>query len=194
MKELDPRIEKLVDLAKHHLSEGATRDRLGEVLAELESLAGARDLWSPALYPDPTPDEQQARYLVREEEDRSFALYCNVMRPGKRIPPHNHTTWACVAAVEGTEHNALFERRDGGTEAGPATIRKIREVEVRPGSGIALMPDDIHSVEIRGQSIIRHLHFYGRALETLTNRLVFDTELSIAKPMTIGLATRRRHS
>ena len=167
-----------------------TRETLSAIKDSLHALSQRQELWHEVDYPAPAEGEQQSRYLIAQESDRGLSLYLNVMRPGKKIPPHNHTTWACIAAVEGAEHNTLYDRLDNGSVPGRAALRARSVVELKPGNAIALMPDDIHSVEIKGDDVIRHLHFYGRPLETLTERITFDVERGTCKIMDIGVKTK----
>ena len=166
------------------------REALGRVRERILGIAAKRDYWSEAEFPSPPEGEDQNRYLVGQEGPEGISLYLNIMRRGKKIPPHNHTTWACIAAVDGIEHNTLYDRLDDGKAPGKAQIKARETIAVEPGQALAMMADDIHSVEIRGDQIIRHLHFYGRPLETLDKRLTFDIDAGTCKVMTMAVKTK----
>ncbi|UZG42677.1 rhodanese-like domain-containing protein [Caldimonas thermodepolymerans] len=153
-----------------------TRDILRQVQALLEELASQPDLFPLSEFPLAPPGDPNAsaRYLLHADPDQSFALYLNAINPGKKTPPHDHTTWACIAAVEGEELNRIYARPEPGVTE---PLRVEREVVVRPGAGLAFMPDDIHSIHVdpAGRPT-RHLHFYGRALEVLNGRSAYDLQ------------------
>jgi len=189
--ERDIAVQALIGEAKRIVgTDGITRPGLARVLSALVILAARRDFWITDPFTAPENGERHARYLIHEDPDRTHALYLNIMLPGNLIVPHDHTTWACIAAVEGVEHNHLYRRTDDGSRPGIGTLDPMTTVEVGPGGGIALLPDDIHAVEIRGSAPIRHLHLYGRSLETLTERVRFDLAAGTVEPMPIGVRTR----
>ena len=184
-------IADFIALAKRETSSTVTREKLDNVLQRLIELASHKDWWSNDEYAEPEGNELQSRYFVHQDPDNTYALYLNVMKPGKQIYPHNHTTWACIAAVEGTENNYLYERLDDRSQPGVATLSLTGEKLVSPGDGVALLADDIHAVQILGQGAIRHLHMYGLALENLTERIAFDTDNNTCKRMSVGVKTQR---
>jgi predicted metal-dependent enzyme (double-stranded beta helix superfamily) len=170
--------------------QGLTRSSLVSILARLQELAAKRQYWDADSYPPAKGESLSALYKIAEDPTRGFALYLEVACPGKKVPPHNHMTWACIAAVEGREENILYRREDRGSGPGQASLTQTCRVVVEPGRGIALMPHDIHSIANSSRYTGRHLHFYGQALESLTTRLQFNLEKQIATTMAPVVTTR----
>ncbi|HYZ64045.1 MAG TPA: cysteine dioxygenase family protein [Acetobacteraceae bacterium] len=164
-------------------SQGVTRPALDAIKAEMLKLAENEALFPASEFPPPAQGEKGSkRYLLQEDPDGRFALYMLALNPGNETKPHDHTTWAVVVSVEGQELNRVYRRVDDGSEPGKARLELVREVMVEPGTGIALMPEDIHSIHTSGTTPTRHLHCYGLALERLDQRQGFDMEAGTVQP------------
>jgi predicted metal-dependent enzyme (double-stranded beta helix superfamily)/uncharacterized protein YndB with AHSA1/START domain len=143
------------------------RKTLGRVRDRLVELASRTELFPRGDLPPPPADSGRRSILYRlaEDDDRGFALYANASLGGYGTPAHNHTTWAVIAGVHGSELNRFYVRAEGG-------VSQQGEFEVVPGRGVAFLPDDLHSIHVDGPLL--HFHLYGRALETLARREFYD--------------------
>ncbi len=172
-----------------------SRSLLEQVTQRLEQLARYETFFSTRDFPPPAVGgESSARYRLNEGDgDNDIALYLNVLLPDKSSVPHNHTTWATIVAVEGQELNRIYARRDDDSRPEHAELHLLREVVVEPGTPIAFLPDDIHSIHVTGNRTTRHLHLYGRPLETLVRRVAFDPATgAISNYNTTQMAPDRR--
>lgn len=149
---------------------GATRDALERIKARLLALAARTDLFSPADFPAPPPDAKtnSSLYRLSEDGDHRFALYLNSTRGGVDSPAHNHTTWAVIVGIGGEEHNRFYAR------AADTGVRETGGAVVKQGTGVAFLPDDLHSIHIAGPTL--NFHMYGVALEQLDRREYFDAK------------------
>ena len=168
--------QTLVAIRAIAAQDGITRASLARIADRLQELAAQEALFPFDAFPPPPADDADAssRYLLHEDSDKTFALYLNSINPGKTTPPHNHTTWAVIVALEGEELNRVYTRTDDGSDPERATLNLAQEVVVQPGTPIAFLDDDIHSIHVLGNKPTRHFHLYGRALETLTGRVGYD--------------------
>jgi len=172
-------IAKIRDLEK---AKGVTREALEEVKELLIDLAKKEDLFPLSDFPvDPETDGNGVIYRLSEDDDHRFALYASVGMPGKGVRPHNHTTWAVIVGIAGDELNRFYERTDDGSVDGEGTLRQFKEVAVRYGTGVAFLPDDIHSIHVEGEEKTVHLHMYGLALEQLHKRVMYDQQMGTYK-------------
>jgi len=150
----------------------ASHDTLQPVADALVRLGQRRGLFPAAHFPVDAEHPAQV-YRLAEDADGGFALYLSAGVAGKAQPPHDHTTWAVIAGVQGNERNELYRREKTGDPARDALVHQ-RTVDVAAGSAVVLLPDDVHTIELVGGQDGRHLHFYGRALELLDQRVVFE--------------------
>jgi predicted metal-dependent enzyme (double-stranded beta helix superfamily) len=157
----------VADIRDIEQREGVTRASLENIKARLIRLAARRDLFDPADYPAPQPGGKMRSCLYRlsEDADHRFALYANASLGGYGTPAHNHTTWAVIVGVTGEELNKFYDRSAGGVR------EKGRDV-VRQGTGVAFLPEDLHSIHI--EAPLLNFHMYGLALEQLHKREFYE--------------------
>lgn len=162
---------------------GVTREALADIKALLLELAARKDLFPQQEF-RAWHDERgyDAVYKLAEDPDHRFALYMSTALPGKKVPPHDHTTWAVIVGVQGDEENFFYARTDGGGREGKASLRQTGQDVVRPGTGVCLMPDDIHHIQVTGSDPTMHLHMYGLALEELHGRVFYDLSAGTVNP------------
>lgn len=155
---------------------GVTSQALEDIKAAVIGLARRTELFPRAVFAPPGGAPRDRLYRISQDPDRRFALYLNSAKPGTQTPPHDHTTWAVIAGVEGEEHQKIYRRTDDGAARGKGTVEVAGEFTVTPGAAIAFMPDDIHSIHVLGERAILHLHMYGKALEEMTERVAYDRD------------------
>jgi len=148
---------------------GISRQGVEAFKSVLLELAKQTELFPTSSFPGPADENGRPGCLYRlyEDTDHRFALYANVSNRKLDSPAHNHTTWAVVVGMRGTEWNRFYQRTNDGVEV-------TSEVPVTDGTGVALLPDDIHSIHITGQEPVFNFHMYGMALTHLHDRQYYN--------------------
>ncbi|AGW95327.1 sulfurtransferase [Ralstonia pickettii DTP0602] len=161
--------------ARRLLDSAPRRDRetLQAVAGALERLGLQQDLFPQAHFPV-TPDNPAQVYRLAEDLDGRYALYVSAGLPGKAQPPHDHTIWAIIAGIRGSERNVFYRREP---TANPARNKLVEtgSSDVVAGTSVTLLPEDVHTIELTGSEHGLHLHFYGLALDRLNERVVFES-------------------
>lgn len=147
---------------------GVTREGVEAIRDRLIVLAAQRELFSLNDFPAPDADHTRSSFLYRlaQDDDDRFVLYAQSSRGQVETPPHNHTTWAVIVGFHGQEHNRFYERTvDGG-------VTETHDHTVQADTGVAMLPDDLHSIHIEGPAL--NFHCYGLALERLDERVYYN--------------------
>src|SRR6266446_10706524 len=167
-------VRQLVDQARQIEQAGINTTTLEKIGGLLASLASRADLFPQDEFP---LGADGGIYRLSEDPDHRFALYASAGGPGKKVPPHNHTTWAVIAGVDGAERNVVYDRLDNGARAGFVQLREApaKEKTLRNGDFISYLPDDFHHIQTpAGSGTALHLHFYGLGLDPLPDRARVD--------------------
>jgi len=155
------------DIRRIETDAGVTRTGVEAIRDRLIELSAQRDLFPPDDFPAPDDDGDESSYMYRlaQDADDRFALYAQSSRGHVETPPHNHTTWAVVVGHAGRELNRFYDRAEHG-------VTETHQHMVEAGTGVAMLPDDLHSIHIDGPAL--NFHCYGLALERLDAREYFN--------------------
>jgi predicted metal-dependent enzyme (double-stranded beta helix superfamily) len=160
----------VADVRAIEVREGVTRASLEKIKQRLTRLAARQDLFSAQDFPPPAAGGKlkSCLYRVAEDADHRFALYVNATLGGHHTPAHNHTTWAVIVGVSGEELNCFYDRTEEGG------VREKGRHVVKQGTGVAFMPEDLHSIHIQGPLI--NFHMYGLGLDQLRKREFYKAD------------------
>ena len=150
-------------------AQGVDRACVEGIRERLLELAAQRDLFPASDFPPPEGGDRSRMYRIAQDDDERFALYVQVVAKGTAAPPHNHTTWAVIVGFEGQELNKRYRGC-----AGQGEPDVVSEYMVEEGTGIAFLPEELHSIHIDGYSM--NFHCYGRSLESLTERQYWSSD------------------
>ena len=159
----------VADVRAIERSDGVSRMSLEKIKQRLMRLAARQDLFTASDFAPPAPGGKRnsCLYRVSEDADHRFALYVNSSFGNYGTPAHNHTTWAVIVGVSGEELNRFYERAQDG-------VRQTGSAVVKQGTGVAFMPEDLHSIHISAPLV--NFHMYGLALEQLDHREYYKAE------------------
>ncbi len=155
---------------------GISRETLEDVKAEMVKVAKHKELFPLSDFQN--PDEEPGRRPMQplhKDDDGQFALYMSTSVSDQKPPPHNHATWAVIVGIQGEERNWLFERTDDGSMPGRGTVRMVDEQVAAPGTGVALMPEDIHTIQGKAEGGGRlTFHLYGVTTDRQQGRVAYN--------------------
>ncbi|MCH1614188.1 MAG: hypothetical protein L7S47_00615 [Acidimicrobiales bacterium] len=144
-------------------STGVDRAAVDGIRDRLIALAADQELFPRSDFPVPKNNIGGQLYLLSQDADGRFALYVQAVAGANSTPAHNHTTWAAIVGLEGQELNRLY---NGHAEKGKPEMES--EYIVEHGTGIAFLPEDVHSIHIEDGSL--NFHCYGLDLNALSER------------------------
>ncbi len=140
----------------------AGRPLLGELVGN--------DDWLPAEFAKPHPQYYQ-QYLLHADPGDRFSVVSFVWGPGQKTPVHNHTVWALIGMMRGSEKGERFGLAESGKP-----MRMLGTDILEPGDVDMVSPrlGDIHRVSnMFDDQVSISIHVYGGNIGRIS-RHVFD--------------------
>ena len=98
--------------------------------------------WIKHSYRDVDAEQGFGLHLLHEEENHELAVFVISWAPGRGLGPHNHKTWAVVAAIEGQEKETGYRRIDDESKPGFANLEISHEETLYPGTVVCCMTEE----------------------------------------------------
>lgn len=155
--------------------EGINPSTLHAIKLKLAALAKRAELFPGADFAAPVAQGRNHPLLV--EDNDGLGLYLTINLPGKEAAPHDHGIWCVNAGISGSERHVFYRRTDDAGTPGRATVVRLGEVIVAPGTGMAMADHDIHSTEVIGTEPAIGLALYGYALVRFPSVAWYHPEL-----------------
>ncbi len=160
---------------------GAETTILEEGKALLHDLI-ANDDWLPDCCAQPHHQYYQQYLLHADPEDR-YSVVSFVWGPGQETPVHNHTVWALIGMMRGSERGERFSVPESGQP-----MRLLGEDTLEPGDIDMVSPrlGDIHRVSNAFDDRVSiSIHVYGGNIGRIS-RHVFDIANGTTKAFVSG--------
>ncbi len=152
------------------------------LLAELVS----NDNWLPEEFAQPDPQYYQ-QYLLHADPDDRFSVVSFVWGPGQTTPVHDHTVWALIGMMRGSEKGEMFTL----SEPGKPMVRQSEEI-MKPGMVDCVSPTlgDIHRVSnVYSDRVSISIHAYGGNIGKI-KRHVYDANTGATKEFVSGYSNK----
>jgi len=121
------------------------------------------------------PQLDIGRTTLYEDPELKFCVLAHVDRGGRSSAPHDHgRSWAVYGQAIGWSEMSIWERKDGGSGAGPAELVKVDTFRLNPGQAGIFDIGAIHGVD-RSPGDCTFLRVTGEDLE-IVPRLKYDLD------------------
>lgn len=140
------------------------------------------DDWLPAEFAQPHPQYYQ-QYLLHADPDDRFSVVSFVWGPGQKTPVHNHTVWALIGMMRGSEKGERFGLPENGKP-----MQMLGTDILKPGDVDMVSPrlGDIHRVSnMFDDQVSISIHVYGGNIGRIS-RHVFDSDTGAMKGFISG--------
>jgi predicted metal-dependent enzyme (double-stranded beta helix superfamily) len=147
----------------------------------------AHDDWLPEAFSQPDARHYRQYLLHADPQDR-FSVVSFVWGPGQQTPVHDHTVWALIGMLRGSECGELFELAGEGQP-----MRSLGEYVLHPGEVDEVSPaiGDIHRVSnAHDDRVSISVHVYGGNIGRIS-RHVYDPQTGATKGFVSGYSNEK---